>query len=271
MEKFIETNDWIKHFQADEEFRILNIGYHDFHAVKPLHTFHTQGFYTWHFVLSGKGKLEMAGKEHHLCEGDMFFIPPATTMRYFPDETDPWEYMWLAVKGEKMAYYGELLGFSLENASKKSGSFQKIKHILRSLFDRTVSAECGYYGALAAFYELVDICTARSVHTEMQRVRELIDASFTMPAFRIEELCADVGLSHPHLLRLFKKTYGETPVRYLIKKRMSLAKELLEETDLSVCSVAYSCGYTDEFHFMKCFKRYVGVTALSYRKTHATK
>ena len=99
----------------------------------------------------------------------------------------------------------------------------------------------------------------------------MIDAGFTMPSFRVESLCADTGFSHAQLLRLFKKNYGETPMHYLIEKRMELAKELLEETALPVCSVAYSCGYSDELHFMKCFKRYTGMTALAYRKARSVK
>ena len=49
-------------------------------------------------------------------------------------------------------------------------------------------------------------------------------------------------------------------------KRIELACELLENSDLSVRSVAHSCGFSDEIHFMKTFKSRTGMTAAEYRR-----
>ena len=268
MEKFLDDYKISKTFYSDEEFRILNIGYNDFSKIDGIHFFHQQGFYTLHFVLSGRGQLDIYGKTYHLCEGDMFFIPPNIPMRYFPVEADPWAYVWFSFSGEKMLYYAKMLGFEGETPKIKSNSFQSIKNVLHRLFDRVQKGECGYYGVLSSFYKIIDICATPDERTEIKKVREIIDNSFSLPAFRIEWLCSSVGISHSQLLRLFKDAYGITPVAYLSQKRMEQARELLSETDLSVCSVAYSCGFADEFHFMKCFKKHTGLTALEYRKTY---
>ncbi|MBQ8793630.1 MAG: helix-turn-helix transcriptional regulator [Clostridia bacterium] len=74
-------------------------------------------------------------------------------------------------------------------------------------------------------------------------------------------------MSHAHLLRLFKKEYGITPIKYIINKRIELACELLKTTDLSVSSVAFSCGFSDEIHFMKTFKKLIGKSALNYKRS----
>ena len=97
-------------------------------------------------------------------------------------------------------------------------------------------------------------------------MKKHIDESFTLPGFSVEQLCYDAGISHAHLLRLFKQTYGVTIVKYLISKRLELACEMLQNTDLLVSSVAYSCGFSDEPHFMRTFKKEFGVSALQYRK-----
>ena len=57
-----------------------------------------------------------------------------------------------------------------------------------------------------------------------------------------------------------------TMIRYLTECRVAHACKLLQTTDLSVSAVASSSGFADELHFMKVFKRSVGVTALQYRK-----
>ena len=139
------------------------------------------------------------------------------------------------------------------------------------MFNKLQREECEYYGALSYFYRIMDVCVARTARAEIQTVREIIDNSFSLSSFRIEELCTTVGISHSHLLRLFKDAYGVTPITYLTQRRMAHARELFSETALSVASVAYSCGFEDEFHFMKCFKRDTGMTALAYRKAYGKK
>ena len=97
----------------------------------------------------------------------------------------------------------------------------------------------------------------------------MIDGSFTLPSFSIDQLCRDAGISHAQLLRRFKKAYGTTVIAYVVRKRIEHACELLEATDLPVYSVAFSCGFADEIHFMKTFKAQTGLSATAYRRLHA--
>ena len=125
-----------------------------------------------------------------------------------------------------------------------------------------------YFGVLSAFYKVMDICVSHIPASDVKGVKEIIDCSCMSQFFNIESLCRDVGVSHAHLLRLFKKEYGLTLINYVIKKRVMYACELLETTDLSVTAVALSCGFSDILHFMKIFKRETGTTALEYRNKH---
>ena len=68
---------------------------------------------------------------------------------------------------------------------------------------------------------------------------------------------------------LFKDTLGIPPLKYLIKKRISLAKKLLAETDKSIGDVAKACGYVDVAYFCRVFKNVEGVTPLAYRRLSA--
>ncbi len=267
MGNFLQEHAFRRYFRADDDFSIINMGYDDFAFVKGAYSFYVQNFYTWHFVLSGSGRLEIGGKTYELSGGDSFFIPPDTKMRYFPDADDPWEYVWFALKGDAAADHGERLGFSVSQAVRPCKHFVRIKQILKRMIDRLREGSCGYYGVLAAFYELVDLSVSESSpRTAIQAVRELIDESYTVIDFSVEKLCRDVGFSHAQLLRLFKREYGKTVRRYVIEKRIALACELLERSDLSVRSVALSCGFSDEIHFIKTFKSHMGQTATRYRE-----
>ncbi|MBR4099652.1 MAG: AraC family transcriptional regulator [Clostridia bacterium] len=266
MGNFIKENAFGMSFYPDDEFCILNIGYDDFSFVKPLYTFRMQNYYTWHFVLSGSGTLEIEDKKYAVTEGQMFYIPPDTKMRYYPDKENPWEYVWFTFKGERINEYSSLVGMTTEKPVCDCVNFQKINFALKRMLQSLMNGESGYFGVLSAFYEIMEISTALSPLNDIQRVKKIIDENFASPAFSIEQLCRDVSISHAHLLRLFKKAYGVTLVKYIIKKRLELACELLQTTALSVSSVAYSCGFSDEIHFMKTFKKEMGVSALKYKK-----
>ena len=268
MGNFINDVHFVRHFPARKDACVLTVGYDDFCAVKPLYAFRVQNIYTWHFILSGTGTLEIGGEARSLTAGQMFFIPPGVKMRYYPKQDDPWEYVWFTLSEEAAQQYLPLLGFCPENPTIQSKYFQKIRRTLYKMLE-SLNAGGGYFSVLSCFFEIMDICTAYTPRTGIQKIREHIDETFALPVFSIEQLCRDVGISHAQLLRLFKQAYGVTIKRYVTKKRIELACELLSGTDLSVKSVAFSCGFSDELHFMKTFKKETGRSALQHRKITA--
>jgi AraC-like DNA-binding protein len=269
MHSFFDKARFMRHFPTDDVSFIRTVGYDDFRYVKPLNAFRVQGFYTLHFVLSGSGTLEIGKNSFFVTQGQMFFIPPGEKMRYYPDNADPWEYMWFSFTGDCAASYGKMLGFSVSEPVKTVQYFSGIKNRLQKLM-KSLSEENGnVFSALSAFYGIMEVCTSELPATGVRAIKKHIDESFAQPGFRVEQLCHDAGFSHAHLLRLFRQTYGMTVIKYVIKKRIDYACELLISTDLSIQSIAFSCGFTDEIHFMKTFKREVGISALKYRKQNA--
>ena len=267
MRKFIECPALLRRFEVVDEFCIANIGYDDFHVVRAWRSFYTQQNYTLHFVLSGEGTLEIGDRCYHLTEGDMFFIPPDVQMRYYPRENNPWEYVWFTLKGSSAVRYGGLLGFSLENAAQRCPHFQSVWLVLHDVFEGVLHDESGYFGVLSGFYRIMEMCTPDEYPRAIHGIKKMIDGSFTLPGFSVEQLCRNAGISHAHLLRLFKKAYGVTISAYILRKRIELACELLETTETSVSSIAFSCGFTDTAHFMKTFKSKTGLSATAYRNS----
>jgi len=83
---------------------------------------------------------------------------------------------------------------------------------------------------------------------------------------RLETVAKAVHLSPNYLSALFKKTTGCSFARYLTKVRIAKAKELLENTSLSITDIALEVGFNDPAYFTAVFKRDVGITPLGYRK-----
>lgn len=85
--------------------------------------------------------------------------------------------------------------------------------------------------------------------------------------FTIEELSSICSISKHHLCKLFKKNCDITIKDYLTMLRMETAKQLLENSAYKISMIHEILGYKSRTHFFYTFKKTVGVSPLSYRKT----
>ena len=84
-----------------------------------------------------------------------------------------------------------------------------------------------------------------------------------IPMHEMASLC---HLSRSYFSRLFQQDIGENFTDYVNRRKVDRAKELLRTTPESVSSIAAALGFLDASYFVKLFKRFEGVTPLSYRK-----
>lgn len=80
----------------------------------------------------------------------------------------------------------------------------------------------------------------------------------------LADLAEAAGMSSFHLLRVFARTTGQTPHEFLIQKRVDAAKELLRSS-LSLARIAADCGFADQSHMTRLFRRQHGLTPGKYR------
>lgn len=100
---------------------------------------------------------------------------------------------------------------------------------------------------------------AQVIHTMEESLEEPIS-----PAL----LAQDVGMSTRQLERLFRRYLNRSPKRYFMELRLSKARNLLLQTDMSVINVALACGFTSPSHFSKCYRALYGTTP--YRERGAS-
>ncbi len=84
-------------------------------------------------------------------------------------------------------------------------------------------------------------------------------------ALDIEALARSVHLSRAHFIRSFRDTFGETPHRYLQRRRLERAMALLRETDRSVTEICLDVGFTSLGSFSRTFHEVVGISPSAYR------
>ena len=82
------------------------------------------------------------------------------------------------------------------------------------------------------------------------------------------ELALRAGISSRQLERLFRRHLNMTPTRYYLNLRLKRANQLLEQTSMSILTVALACGFVSASHFSKCYKEYFEITPREQRRTY---
>ncbi|MEL7238153.1 MAG: helix-turn-helix transcriptional regulator, partial [Planctomycetota bacterium] len=85
----------------------------------------------------------------------------------------------------------------------------------------------------------------------------------------LDELAKAAGVNPMHFGRLFKQAQGEPPYAHLTRLRVQQAKQLLQtHPEWTVAAIAGACGFADQSHLSRHFKRIVGTTPATWRKSN---
>jgi AraC-like DNA-binding protein len=98
----------------------------------------------------------------------------------------------------------------------------------------------------------------------MLRTRDAMDRAFAQP-LDVPALARIAHISTTHFSREFRATFGETPHRYLQRRRVERAMELLRETERSVTEICFDVGFNSLGTFSRTFGAIVGEPPSAYR------
>ena|SRR5579859_1806642 len=104
-------------------------------------------------------------------------------------------------------------------------------------------------------------------HSHYERLclaQSLIDRHYKTP-LTIEQLSQEAGFSSYHFIRLFYRAFKQTPHQYLIRRRISEAKRLLNSTDLPVTEICTAVGFESLGSFSTLFRKATGLSPQLYR------
>ncbi|WP_026757635.1 GlxA family transcriptional regulator [Sediminimonas qiaohouensis] len=107
-------------------------------------------------------------------------------------------------------------------------------------------------------------------HPKLSQVIQMMEANIEEP-ISPSILAREVGMSTRQLERLFRRYLNRSPKRYYMELRLSKARNLLMQTDMSVINVALACGFASPSHFSKCYRAHYDTTPYRERGSHATR
>jgi AraC family transcriptional regulator len=103
---------------------------------------------------------------------------------------------------------------------------------------------------------------------QLRRVVTYIEENLEK-SIRNTELAAVARLSPFHFNVAFRKSVGDSPHEYIIRRRMERAQGLMLSTDASLSDIAATCGLADQAHFTRLFRRVVGESPGAWRRARA--
>jgi AraC-like DNA-binding protein len=104
----------------------------------------------------------------------------------------------------------------------------------------------------------------------LRRTRDHIDRHYRL-LLDLDQLAAVAGISKFHLVRCFEATYHETPIRYLTRRRIERAQDLLRAANLTVTEVCVLVGFASLGSFSSRFAQLVGESPTAYRDRWAAR
>ena len=101
---------------------------------------------------------------------------------------------------------------------------------------------------------------------QARRVSEYIDSRLETP-LTLDEMATLLGISTWHFLRQFRARFGCAPHAFVIQRRIERARCLLLRGDLPLKEIATTCGFSDQAHMTRQFRRHLGITPGAVRSS----
>lgn len=98
-------------------------------------------------------------------------------------------------------------------------------------------------------------------------LRQVMEENFAS-SLKVSEYAALCNMSLSTFKREFPKTYHTTPGKWLLKRKIQLARKLLQNSNYNINEIAYRCGFESASHFIRVFKSQQSKTPAKYRAAH---
>lgn len=133
-------------------------------------------------------------------------------------------------------------------------------------FDHLITALAAQIGHQFRQWRSADGATGGLAPRDLAIVCDRLSASLDRNV-ALAELAALCGLSPGYLSRAFKQSTGMAPHQWVLNRRVETAKTMLRSTDAPLAQIAVDCGFADQSHLTRMFKRHVSLSPHAWRRS----
>ena len=221
------------------------------------------------YIISGCGTVLCDGQKFSPVKGDVYILHQGSQHMYFSDEKEPWVKIFCNLKGRLAEDLLRIYG--LEDTIYLPGFWNE--QIFRDFYalscleepQQTVFQQCAikFHELVSALYTVKN--STSLLYDEAQILHDYLD-NHIFSHVSIEELASVIYRSPDYVIKLFRRTYGQTPYAYLLRQKMSAAEKMLRTTHLPCHEIAFKLKFEDPHYFSKVFKKQHGISPREYRK-----
>ncbi len=221
-------------------------------------------YYNLWIALRGTGAMRVEHHVHAIQPGVAFLLAPGTRVQATHDRRDP-------VHNFAMHFLPfDARGRLISRARFPPGAI-RLRHVALADLAAQRLARLRHTGDIAAdnaaaawAYALLMqiLADAQEPPPDLtdERILRLAERIAANPAgaWRVARLAQDAGLSRARFAGRFKRLLGETPIQFIMRRRIERASVLIEQSAMKLADIAESLGYADVYFFSRQFKRVKG-------------
>jgi AraC-like DNA-binding protein/quercetin dioxygenase-like cupin family protein len=228
------------------------------------------------YCLAGSGWVRIRDRQFAVAAGEVAWLNGYEPHAHGADPANPWELLWLRMDGagllslHALMRAGEDPVFRCDSALEVRACF---RDTLRLMAGPAMHREDNLHVVLARLMAILrrsrhPATTAAGGNTMPKGLATAISRMALHPEHRwsADELARLAGMSVARFYRSFRQTTGSSPIDWLRRERINLAKRRLQESEASIKSVADQAGYNSPFFFSRDFKRYTGQSPSEFRQ-----
>ncbi len=251
---------------AQMPFAVVSFGTSD-HDTEALSVANVLGY-----VLEGSGTIEGENETLHVTAGDSYLFRKDEIRKCYCDSEEPWVRIWVEVSGKivdpVLDAYGLVPSMRFEGLD--IGDYIKqIHNTMAALSNKDLMMEqcCDTFIKMCQYIRRQMTADPKK-HDSMQDIVALKSYMDTHLSERFtSEKCSQILLlSVCQTIRKFRAAYGVPPCEYVNRRRIEIAKQLLEDSTYSVQEIAEHIGFQDPYYFSKYFKKRCGKSPNEYRR-----
>ena len=246
------------------------------HASFVTHAYRPHSHPTWTVAMMERGaaSFELDDTDQRAAEGDLFLLEPESVHTGVPAVPGGWAYKVLYLDPALIGAWAE------EDAVPRAARWvvfrdEGLRTALRAAHRALageppgLAVDAAVLAAVAALRPhlrpVPRVERTRTEHAAVRRARAYLEERWAAPV-TLAALAAHAGLSRYELARTFRAQVGLPPHAFQLDLRIARARSLLAAGE-PPAAVAAACGFCDQAHLTRVFKRAVGVTPARYART----
>ncbi|MFC7441742.1 AraC family transcriptional regulator [Laceyella putida] len=236
------------------------------------------------YISEGEGTFIINDKTYTAEKGDILIYNKGVIHEEYSNPAHPLKTYFCGVSNLVIEGMKELhiIPSNIEPVIRNSKYSHKVESYISDIFEESSLQAEGYeiicrnllISLITLIIRIVKLQNVNSIsddsHSLAYRIKEYIDKNYTKN-ITLNDIADNLYLNQYYLSHVFKKEMKNSPINYLINRRIGEAKRLLVSTDMKVWEIARIVGYENPNYFTLLFKKMTGESPKQFKQNHKKK